>query len=63
LPILENWQLINNHLYGEIHNDEKGRFPDGTPIRTSTLQEINEAEGYAQTLNTRYTLGKKLKVE
>lgn len=23
MPKLKNWQLINNHLYGEIHDDEK----------------------------------------
>lgn len=56
---LENWVLLGNHIYADIYDDEKGRFRDGNPIRTSTIQELNREEGYAQTRNTRYELGEK----
>jgi hypothetical protein len=50
IPRLENWQLILDHLHGEVYDDD--RFPDGLRVRTSTVRELNEAEGYAQTRNT-----------
>jgi hypothetical protein len=63
MPRLEKWQLINNHLYGEIFSDEKNRFEGGTSVKTSSVEEIDEVTGFAQTRNTRYELGEKLKVD
>jgi hypothetical protein len=61
MPRLENWRLIANHLYGEIYDDS--RFLDGSPVRTSTVQTIDEKSGEAQTKNTIYKLGTKQVVE
>lgn len=71
MPILENWSIIrdNNDPYlapelrtirlnGEIFDDEKMRFENGTNVSTSKLNEINIKEGYARTSNTTYILGK-----
>jgi hypothetical protein len=62
MPRLEDWMLNiytdgNKILIGEIHNDEKQRFLDGTTIRTSTILELNLERNYAQTRNTKYELG------
>lgn len=67
---LENWsigvddsnpflapELRSRRLYGDIYNDENGRFPDGAEISTSTIQKLNLKESYAMTRNTKYTLG------
>lgn len=61
--LLENWSIRRMYdgryvLMGEIYNDAKERFKDGTHIRTSALREINFVGGYADTKNTRYTLGR-----
>ena len=70
MPRLENWyvgnywdgyqapELIENQLSGEIYGDEKNRFEDGVRIRTSRLIELDIKNKIAQTLNTKYTLGK-----
>ena len=71
MPILENWSIIrdNNDPYlapelrttrlnGDVFNDEKMRFENGTNISTSRLKELNIKNGYARTLNTTYVLGK-----
>ena len=61
--ILMNWNIWargNDYiLVGEIYNDGKRRFRDGTSIRTSPIREINFTEGYADTMNTRYVLGRR----
>jgi len=58
---LENWKMVgwgsHYRLVGEIYSDE--RFLDGTTVTTSSIQEIDELAGWAQTRNTRYELGKK----
>ena len=59
---LENWaivcslddpymapELMNYSLRGNIYNDEKKRFVDGDPVRTSHIREFNLEENYAQT--------------
>ena len=61
MPRLEKWRLIANHLYGDIYDDS--RFPDGSPVRTSTVLTIDEEKGEAQTRNTLYKLGKKQVVD
>ena len=60
---LENWSIRRMYdgryiLMGEIYNDAKERFKDGAHIRTSPLREINFVGGYADTMHTRYTLGR-----
>jgi hypothetical protein len=59
---LENWAWSNVYtesLQGDIYFDVRGRWSDGTFIFTSTVTEINEEEGWAKTLNSKYKLGKK----
>ena len=52
---LQNWAKSGQVFYGEIYGDSKGRFPDGTPIRTSRVEEIVGDTVY--TLNSIYKLG------
>lgn len=64
---LEDWvkvdSLIGDYYVGKLYNDTKGRWPDGTLIRTSLIVDItgNHAHGkvVVQTLNSIYRLGKK----
>lgn len=70
IPRLENWSIVGDFypykapelqyrkLQGEIYDDEKKRFDDGRCVRTSPLTELNLKNNYAQTLNTKYILGK-----
>lgn len=68
MPRLENWsigvdnpyqapELQKKRLHGDIYDDEKGRFPDGSSVSTSLIQELNLKESYAMTRNTTYILG------
>lgn len=70
MPRLENWSIVSDNsnpflapelrnlrLQGQIYDDEKGRFPDGAEVSTSTIQELNLKENYAMTRNTKYILG------
>lgn len=70
MPRLENWsvgtgyarryrapEIQSMYISGVIYDDEKGRFEDGKEISTSMIHELNLNEGYAQTRNTKYTLG------
>jgi hypothetical protein len=41
---------------GRIYDDAKGRFADGTPIRTSKIVEGPDADGVIVTRNSRYRL-------
>lgn len=52
---LQNWAKSGKVFYGEIYGDTKGRFPDGTPIRTSRVEDIDGDTVY--TLNSIYKLG------
>ena len=59
--LLKNWCVKNAWdggviLCGEVYNDAKQRFPDGTPIVTSRVKRIDFVEGIADTKNTRYIL-------
>lgn len=38
--------------WGTIYNDKKGRFRDGTQVRTSIVE--SDGDGYIQTMNTCY---------
>lgn len=65
---LENWRLDGfgfDIIWGEIYDDSKGRFPDGTTIHTSSIPGYKEkAKKFkkgdrVQTLNSVYLLGNK----
>ena len=61
--LLREWRILrlpdgNHVLVGKIYHDAKERFADGTHVCTSPLREINFVGGYADTMNTRYTLGR-----
>lgn len=58
MPTLENWTVAFDCLFGEIYNDEKHRFSDGSSIRTSKIIEFDEENKVAKTENTIYFLGK-----
>jgi len=57
---LENWSYALNKLHGDIYDDTKERFTNGTMITTSTIQNpLDLKEGaYARTRNSVYLLGK-----
>ncbi len=69
MPRLENWsvvvnnkpftapELLNKRLNGEIHDDEKNRFENGTKITTSPIIKFDLKNKTAQTHNTQYVLG------
>ncbi len=43
-------------ICGNIHNDTKGRFRDGTDIHTSRLEHVDFVNGIAKTKNSTYNL-------
>ena len=62
--LLKNWTIEpywdgNIVIYGEIYNDTKNRFPDGTHIRTSAVHHVDFVEGIAKTKNSTYNLEKR----
>lgn len=68
LPLMDDWSILyygdvyeapelrDNILRGAIHNDI--RFDDGEYIRTSRITKIDLVDGFIQTRNTKYKLGK-----
>ena len=59
--LLKNWTVEtywdgNVVIRGEIYNDEKGRFEDGTKIRTSRVLFIDFENRVARTRNSIYNL-------
>ena len=68
---LENWSMSrmmdgcfflnsdanNFKLYGEIYDDSKGRFKDGTHVSTSRLIKFDPVLMIATTQNSTYSLG------
>jgi hypothetical protein len=40
--------------FGLIHDDRKGRWPDGRPIHTSAILEGPDEQGIIRTLNSVY---------
>ena len=44
------------YITGTLVNDQKGRFPEDTYIRTSHLRSVDFVEGIAETLNSTYRL-------
>jgi len=70
MPRLENWSIVSTNispyaapelaspkLEGNIYDDEKGRFPDGSYVLTSRIVEFDSENMVAQTRNTKYILG------
>ena len=58
--LLKNWQLQRMGdavvAWGEIYNDVKGRFKDGTFIQTSRIVVADFERGLIQTKNSVYKL-------
>lgn len=63
MPRIENWHQAGNVVFGNIFDDEQGRFPDGEFIRTSRIPEggFRPDKDEVQTKNTLYKLGKPAK--
>lgn len=57
---LENWVLFYGKINGDIYDDTKNRFVDGTNVTTSTINNCEIiAEGQIiETRNSVYLLGK-----
>jgi hypothetical protein len=53
---LENWYIINNIAFGDIHNDS--RFAEGERVRTSNV--LRQVGDILETENSLYLLGKPL---
>lgn len=55
-----HWDNLRNVYWGYIYNDVRGRFTDGTLVRTSLVIKIDrDKDGkpvYCDTLNSRYKL-------
>ena len=54
--IIKNADIIYCRVVGTIYGDEKGRFPDGSTIRTSEVQDFwkNNGKNYIKTKNSIY---------
>jgi hypothetical protein len=61
--LIEDWEIGRFGdayvIYGNIFNDEKHRFADGTPVHTSRLKSVYFVEGVAITQNSIYNLGRR----
>ena len=61
--IIEEWAEVNGVIYGTLYYDSKGRFEDGTQIKTSKViaPELNTLGSTMtiQTKNSTYVLGMK----
>lgn len=63
---LENWYIVRcfgrkRQVVGKIYEDGKGRFKDGTMVRTSDIRHLDKATGMLWTQNTTYSLGEERK--
>lgn len=58
--LIKNWRLQTVYdgfvICGEIYNDGKKRFADGTPIYTSRVRLIDFVAKVAMTQNSAYNL-------
>lgn len=58
--LIKNWTIENWSgsfvICGNIYNDTRNRFPDGTPIHTSRVEHIDFVNGIAKTKNSTYNL-------
>lgn len=61
--ILRNWHEVKldggSYVVGNIYEDSKGRFMDGTPVRTSWVVDLDADNGILETRNTIYKLENK----
>ena len=61
--LIEDWEIGNFGgayvIYGNLFNDEKRRFADGTSIHTSMLKSVDFVKGVAHTKNSTYNLGRR----
>lgn len=57
---LKDWSVVmmfgRVHIVGTIYNDIKGRFKDGTEIRTSKVLKADFVNGVVETMNSVYHL-------
>ena len=53
---IENWFVLNQYLFGNVYDDDQGRFKDGEFIQTSPILNITRIS--AETKNSLYMLGK-----
>ena len=53
---IEMWSGSAVVIRGDIYNDTKGRFADGTPIHTSSVKSVDFVKKVAQTRNSTYNL-------
>lgn len=68
---LENWTAVLHNMtqrthviYGDMYDDERNRFDDGTRVNTSTTSQTEFKEGdIVETRNSSYLLGKPLVVQ
>jgi hypothetical protein len=64
--ILENWHKVDVMdgefiIYGQIFNDTRGRWPNGTPIHTSGIKNRKcKKDDIVITRNSTYKLGNEL---
>ena len=60
---IENWILVGNIIWGQIHDDKRKRWKDGHAVQTSSitsdLSEIKEG-AVIITANSKYLLGTEL---
>ena len=59
--LIKNWNIENAYdgsimIVGNIYNDTKGRFVDGTYIHTSRVMNVDFLRGVAITKNSFYNL-------
>lgn len=55
--VLKNFQRMGKQYLGDIYEDKKGRWADGTPIITSKIVSVDG--DILQTRNTKYKLVEK----
>lgn len=59
--LLKNWSIGRVDggkvvVWGEVHNDTKGRFSNGMFIRTSQVLRVDFTSGIVETKNSIYKL-------
>ena len=58
--LIKNWTIEkwgnSVVICGNIYNDQKNRFRDGTSIHTSRVEHVDFVNGVAKTKNSTYNL-------
>lgn len=60
---IKKWSMFQGYCQGEIHEDSRGRWPDGTMVTTSRIVEGPCPEGIIKTRNSTYQLCQSYKGE